>query len=101
MIAIIGCGNANRSDDAAGLESRHVPSLTLHDFRWGHALHAGRKMYREAFPKDVTAHLIEARSLALGCGLSPDIREAALRVADRIARLSATPRGTSTAWAVP
>ncbi len=155
MIAIIGCGNANRSDDAVGLEvvrlllatqtvrsrsdvrvldagtdgmavmfaargctslividscstgaepgaifeipgseveSHHKPSLNLHDFRWDHALHAGRKIYRDDFPKDVTAHLIEARSLELGIGLSPDVREAAQKVVRNIeARIAATP----------
>lgn len=155
MIAVIGCGNANRSDDAVGLEvvrllhatpavrsrsdvrlldagtdgmavmfaargctslivvdscstgtdpgaifevpgdeveSRHEPSLNLHDFRWDHALHAGRKIYREDFPKDVTAYLIEARSLNLGIGLSPDVREAAEKVVRKIqARIAATP----------
>ncbi|MEQ1715782.1 MAG: hydrogenase maturation protease [Hyphomicrobium sp.] len=155
MIAIIGCGNANRSDDAVGLEvvrlllatqavrsrsdvrvldagtdgmavmfaargctslividscstgaepgaifeipgseveSRHKPSLNLHDFRWDHALHAGRQIYRDDFPKDVTAYLIEARSLELGIGLSPDVREAAQKVVRNIeARIAATP----------
>jgi hydrogenase maturation protease len=155
MIAVIGCGNANRTDDAAGLEvvrllddrgtlsgrsdvrlldagtdgmavmfaargcttlivvdacrsgaepgaifevpgheveSRHTPSLNLHDFRWDHALHAGRQIYREAFPRDVTAFLIEARSLDLGCGLSPDILRSASVVAQLIeARIAAIP----------
>jgi hydrogenase maturation protease len=155
MIAVIGCGNANRSDDAAGLEvvrllyaserlksrsdvhlldagtdgmavmfaargcstlivvdscrtgaepatlfevpgqeleSRHAPSLNLHDFRWDHALFAGRQIYRDSFPTDVTAYLIEARSLELGCELSPDIRAAAQTVANRIeARIAAIP----------
>ena len=114
MIAVIGCGNANRKDDAVGLEvisllqrssgtcatapmlrllnagtdgmavmfaargcktllivdscrtgaapgaifeipggeleSPHAPSLNLHDFRWDHALYAGRQMYRDDFP---------------------------------------------------
>lgn len=147
MIAVIGCGNANRTDDAAGLEvvrllndrgtfrgrsdvrlldagtdgmavmfaargcttlivvdssrtgaepgtifevpgheveSRFTPSLNLHDFRWDHALHAGRQIYRDAFPRDVTAFLIEARSLDLGCGLSPDIRLSVDSVVQRI-----------------
>ena len=155
MIAIIGCGNANRTDDAAGLEvirmlqarealrsrtdvhlleagtdgmavmfaargatslivvdscqtgaepaaifevpgqeleNRHEPSLNLHDFRWDHALYAGRQIYRDGFPKDVAVYLIEARSLELGCGLSPDIRDAAANVAQRIeARIAAMP----------
>lgn len=148
MIAVIGCGNANRTDDAAGLEvvrllyarpalkarsdlhildagtdgmavmfaargcktlivvdscrtgaepgaifevpgkeleNRLNNSLNLHDFRWDNALYAGRQIYRDAFPEDVTAFLIEARSIEYGVGLSPDIREAAANVANKIA----------------
>ena len=153
MIAVIGCGNANRTDDAAGLEvvkllkaspvlgkrsdvrlldagtdgmavmfaargcttlivvdscwseaeagaifevpgseaeTKHTPSLNLHDFRWDHALHAGRQIYRDAFPRDVTAYLIEAHSLELGCGLTADVARSVTAVAQRIeARLIA------------
>ena len=155
MIAVIGCGNANRTDDAAGLEvvrllhsrnnlaarkdvqlfgagtdgmavmfaargcstlfiadssrsgtepgaifevpgeeleGRHEPSLNLHDFRWDHALYAGRRIYRDAFPKNVTVFLIEARSLALGCGLTPGIDAAVEAVAAKIeARIASMP----------
>lgn len=150
MIAIIGCGNANRTDDAAGLEVVRllnacetvqscpdvrlfdagtdgmavmfaargcstliivdscqtgaepaaifeVPgdelqnppthTLNLHDFRWDHALYTGRKIYGDAFPRNVTAFLIEARDLGFGCGLSPDVRAAAGKVASRIEAL--------------
>lgn len=148
MIAVIGCGNANRSDDAAGLEvvrslagqkdlcarsdlrildagtdgmavmfaargcttlivvdscrsgaeagaifevpgreveSRFQPSLNLHDFRWDHALYAGRQIFREAFPSDVTAYLIEAQSLDFGCGLTAEVERSVDAVARRIA----------------
>lgn len=144
MIAIIGCGNANRCDDGAGLavlrllqaqsafrdnsqvrlfdagtdgmgvmfaargcstlividacqtgaepgsvyevpgveaETTAPHSLSSHDFRWDHALYAGRQIYREAFPSDVVAYLIEARSLALGCELSAEVDAAAQKVA--------------------
>lgn len=147
MIAVIGCGNANRTDDAAGLEvvrllkdsaplrgrtdvrlldagtdgmavmfaargcttlivvdscrsgaepgatfevpgheveTRFTPSLNLHEFRWDHALYAGRQIYRDAFPKDVTAFLIEAHSVELGCGLTAEVACAAARVAQKI-----------------
>lgn len=147
MIAVIGCGNANRTDDAAGLEAikllngsdalrnrsdvrlldagtdgmavmfaargcetlivvdscwteaeagaifevpgsdaetRHTPSLNLHDFRWDHALYAGRQIYGDAFPRDVTAYLIEAHSLELGCGLTADVARSVAVVAQRI-----------------
>lgn len=65
-------------------ESRFEPQLNLHEFRWDHALHAGRQIYREAFPSDVTAYLIEAGSVALGCGLTDAVRRAALTVAQAI-----------------
>jgi hydrogenase maturation protease len=148
MIAVIGCGNANRSDDAVGLEvvrmlmartalqargdlylfdagtdgmavmfaargcktllvidscrtgsapgaifevpgreveNRAAHALNLHDFRWDNAIYAGRQIYRDAFPNDVTAYLIEARSVDYGLGLSPEISDAAAIVADKIA----------------
>ena len=165
MIAVIGCGNPNRSDDGVGLEvirilrqradiharadvklldagtdgmavmfaargcttlliidscksqsapgaifevpgseaqSQHEASLNLHGFRWDHALYAGRKIYREAFPADVTAFLIEAKNLELGCELSNEVRTAAIVVADKIAaRISETPVQFESAGAVP
>jgi len=147
MIAVIGCGNANRTDDAAGLEvvrllklsptlsgrpdvqlldagtdgmsvmfaargcttlfivdacwtkadagaifevpgskveTQFSPTFNLHDFRWDHALHAGRQIFKETFPSDVTAYLIEAHSLELGCGLTSDVSRAVALVAERI-----------------
>ena len=148
MLAVIGCGNSNRSDDGVGsfvarslrqhllsnprddvrvfdagtggmdvmfqargadklividasqsgspagaifevpgaeLQRDYSPSLSLHDFRWDHALAAGRLIFREQFPSDVSVFLIEAQSLALGLELSAPVRDAAERV---IAQLS-------------
>jgi len=153
MIAVIGCGNANRSDDGAGpqvlrvlkerhagfdsddvrlldagtdgmavmfaargcetlivvdacrtgaepgmtyevpgerLEQSHTAAFTLHDFRWDHALFAGRKIFGQEFPKDVTAILIEAQSLDFGIGLSPPVHAAVDAVAERIAAMVAS-----------
>jgi len=150
MIAVIACGNANRSDDGAGLEvlralkargldtgasdvrlldagtdgmavmfaargcrslilvdacrsgsqpgaifevpgaelaQAYEPSLNLHDFRFDHALHAGRMIFREDFPEDVVAFLIEAETVALGIGLSAPVAASIAKVADRIAAL--------------
>lgn len=165
MIAVIGCGNANRTDDAAGLEvvkilkgssaiaarsdvrlldagtdgmavmfaargcttlivvdscwteadagaifevpgreveTPHTPSLNLHDFRWDHALYAGRQIYRDAFPEDVVAFLIEAHSLELGCGLTADVARSAAIVAQRIeARIMARAACTTRSGAHP
>jgi hydrogenase maturation protease len=71
----------------AELEQRQPPSLTLHDFRWDHALFAGRRMYGTAFPADVTVLLVEADSTAFGIGLSPAVAAAAEKVADRVEQL--------------
>lgn len=149
MIAVIACGNPNRSDDGAGLEvlrllrahgfharpavslfdagtdgmgvmfaargcrtlivvdacrsgseagavfevpgdslaERHQPTLTLHDFRWDHALHAGRQIFKDDFPRDVVVLLIEAERLDFGIGLSAPVSAAAVKVAARIEAL--------------
>lgn len=147
-IAVIGCGNPNRSDDGAGPEvlrllrsdaavanvADHVrlldagtdgmavmfaargcdmliivdacqsgaeggavfevpgheleqpprSSFTLHDFRWDHALFAGRQMFRREFPSQVKVFLIEAENLGLGIGLSEKVLRAVQEVAGRI-----------------
>ncbi len=66
------------------LEMRPPPSLTLHDFRWDHALYVGRQIYGEAFPNDVLVFLIEAASLDLGLEISPQVQATAFKVAQRI-----------------
>ena len=63
------------------LAADHEPAFTLHDFRWDHALAAGRKIFREDFPADVTVYLIEADDLGFGVELSPSVHAAACRVA--------------------
>lgn len=87
--------DASRSDSPPGaifevpgavLQREHVPSLSLHDFRWDHALAAGRLIFRGQFPSDVSVTLIEAQSLALGLELSPPVRAAADRVVNRLAK---------------
>lgn len=72
----------------AELESKHGPSLTLHDFRWNHALFAGRRLLGETFPAAVTVFLVEAGSVEFGIGLTPDVAAAASRVAERIQQLA-------------
>lgn len=69
------------------LERPPNQSLNLHDFRWDHALFAGRKIYGDDFPADVTVLLVEAKSLDLGLGLSPEVSAATEAVADRIAQM--------------
>jgi len=98
MFAARGCTSliivdACRSGSAPGaifevpgteLEREYAPALNLHNFRWDHALHAGRKIFRDQFPADVTVLLIEAQSVALGLGLSPKVACAAAKVVERI-----------------
>jgi hydrogenase maturation protease len=69
------------------LERSYAPTLNLHDFRWDHALHAGRKIFREDFPSDVIVLLVEAQTVAFGIGLSPVVSLAAARVVERIEKL--------------
>ena len=147
-LAVIGCGNPNRSDDGVGpeviarLRKRPLPvgvalhdagtdgmgvmynakgashlivvdarapesepgaiydvpgelleippqqSFNLHDFRWDHALYAGRKIYGVDFPVEVKVFLIEAERLDLGLGLSAPVAAAADRVAELIEELA-------------
>jgi hydrogenase maturation protease len=66
------------------LASVPEPTFSLHGFRWDHALYAGRKIFREAFPEDVTVFLIEREKLDLGVGLSAPVRAAVDRVVELI-----------------
>ena len=69
------------------LEAPPNQSLNLHDFRWDHALYAGRKIYGGDFPTDVTVFLIEAKTLDLGFELSEPVRVAVATVTNRIESL--------------
>lgn len=69
------------------LENRGAPSYTLHDFRWDHALYAGRRIWAEHFPDDVTVFLIEAQTLGFGLELSAPVARAADIVAARVSKL--------------
>lgn len=57
---------------------------TLHDFRWDHAIAAGRKIYKDDFPEDVTVYLIEAENLGFGLELSEPVAGAAEKVVGEI-----------------
>ena len=74
----------------AEFEQRYAPSLNLHDFRWDHALFAGRRIFREEFPADVTVMLIEAQTIELGIGLSPAVSAGVAKTVDRIDGLIAS-----------
>ena len=154
MLTVIGCGNTNRSDDAAGvlvaqrlmaaleetpvdgvqvfdagtsgmdtmfqargsdaliivdanisdsepgsifevpgseLDNAYDAAYSLHDFRWDHALHAGKKIFGDEYPEDVTVYLIEVSATELGLEQSEPVLEAVDKVVDMIlARINAS-----------
>lgn len=71
---------------APGRELESEPGLgySLHDFRWQHALSAGRKIFACDFPDDVTVYLIEAEKLTFGLELSAPVLASAERVLEEI-----------------
>jgi hydrogenase maturation protease len=71
----------------ADLAADYTPTFSLHDFRWDHAIHAGRKIFGNSFPRDVTVFLIEAKDIQLGLELSEPVRRAAGQVVAEIAVL--------------
>jgi hydrogenase maturation protease len=153
MLTIIGCGNANRSDDGVGvqvvqalrrrlaarparadvqvfdagtagfevmfqargttqlvlvdacvsgsepgavfevpgaeLEAPAQAGANLHAFRWDHALHAGRRIFADDFPREVTVILVEAKELGLGLELSPPVAAASKHVLGRLEQIVA------------
>lgn len=66
------------------LESLPEPSFSLHDFRWQHALAAGRRIFAEEFPRDVRVLLVEVERTGLGLELSAPVRTAADRLHERL-----------------
>ncbi|ACB51093.1 probable peptidase M52, hydrogen uptake protein [Crocosphaera subtropica ATCC 51142] len=62
------------------LEELPEASYSLHDFRWDHALAAGRKIFKDQFPNDVTVYLIEAENLGLGLEISPILKNSVKKV---------------------
>ena len=96
--------DANRSGAEPGaifqvpgceLANDYEPGYSLHDFRWDHALHAGRRIFGAAFPTDVTVFLIEAGTLELGCELSAPVRVAAARVTGELQEMVDHYRGAN------
>jgi hydrogenase maturation protease len=93
--------DANKSSSEPGsifevpgdeLANCHQPSFGLHDFRWDHALYAGKQIYKDNFPQDIQVFLIEAEKLELGLELSEVVKASADRVVDKILkRLSKMP----------
>lgn len=63
----------------------HAPTFTLHDFRWDHALVAGRRLFGDMFPSEVVVYLIEAGNLSFGLELSAPVSRSACKVIEEIA----------------
>ena len=61
-------------------------SLNLHDFRWQHALHAGRQIFDDTFPRHVRVFLVEAADTGFGLELSKSVQAAVDTLAQRLAR---------------
>ena len=92
LIVVDAC--ASGSDPGAVFEipgselvARPARTLATHDFGWEDAIAAGRRIFGTEFPAEVCVLLIEAQSLDFGIGLTPAVRAAAAKVADRIADL--------------
>lgn len=69
------------------LEELPEPSYSLHDFRWNHALAAGRKIFGDDFPKNITVYLIEAANLDFGWELSYPVAQTANQVVTELQEL--------------
>lgn len=97
--------DACRSGEPAGaifevpgreFDDRPPQGQNLHAFRWDHALYAGRRIYAEDFPEDVTVLLVEVENIAPGLELSETVRRAAGQVVARIQqKIAALPAVTS------
>lgn len=68
------------------LERVREPSLTLHDFRWDHAIYAGKRMFGETFPSPVVL-LVEAQTLDFGLVLSAAVAARIDQIVDRVETL--------------
>jgi hydrogenase maturation protease len=71
----------------AELSLPHKPTLTLHDFRWDHALYAGKRLFGEEFPQRVTAFLVEGSDFGFGDILSTDVARALPKVVEQVVAL--------------
>lgn len=81
------------------LAQDYAPSLNLHDFRFDHALAAGRRIFREQFPQDVRVFLIEALTVDFGLELSGAVAGAVDRVIARILQIVSQTAGQGRAAA--
>lgn len=66
------------------LENVKPVSFNLHDFRWDQAIYAGKQMFKDEFPSEITVYLIEAESTEFGFQLTEHVQQAAESVVDKI-----------------
>lgn len=85
--------DANLSESDAGslfivpgdaLANIPEPSYNLHDFRWDNAIYAGKKIYKDDFPENITVYLIEAETVDMGIGMTDTITTTANKVIEMI-----------------
>jgi hydrogenase maturation protease len=85
--------DANLSESEAGslfivpgeeLANIPEPSYNLHDFRWDNAIYAGKKIYKEDFPENITVYLIEAETVDMGIGMTDTVTTTADKVIEMI-----------------
>ena len=70
-----------------GSEVENLPPLTditMHAFRWDHAIAFGRWLLKDDYPENVTAYLIEGKHFEVGEGLSPPVDRAVDQLVDRL-----------------
>jgi hydrogenase maturation protease len=61
-------------------------AMTLHQFRWNHALALGRLFLRDRFPEQVTVFLVEAEDIGYRLDLTPPVQAALPRLLDLVRR---------------
>ncbi len=79
------------------IDTAHQPAYSLHDFRWDHAIYAGRRIFGSEFPTDLTVYLVEVQTVDLGTELSAPVEAATHKVCAQISdkvrqwRMTTTP----------
>ncbi len=85
--------DANQSDSSPGaifevpgevLANIPEPAFNLHGFRWDHAIYAGKKIFKENFPEEISVYLIEVQDLSFGLELSAPVKKSADFVVSKI-----------------
>jgi len=61
-----------------------LAGISLHAFRWDHAVAFARWLLKNDYPADVRAYLIEGERFEVGEGLSPRVDAAVDRLADML-----------------